>query len=60
MSVDVTGDNTPCTTSCIDTLSTAYIDTYVTAGSSACIPANDITGLSVFTVNGNTYAAERL
>ena len=50
MSVDVTGDNTPCTTSCIDTLSTAYIDTYVTADTvTVVIPADDVTRLDFVT-----------
>ncbi len=60
MSVDIAPDNAVCTTSGIDTLSAADVDTDVSAVSSACIPADDVTGLYVFTSYGNTYAAKRL
>ena len=60
MSVDVAPDNAVCTTSCVDTLAAADVDTYVAAIASACIPADDISGLNVLTSYGNTYAAEGL
>lgn len=58
MSVDVAPDNAVCTASGIDTLSAADVDTYMAAISSACIPADDVTGLNVFTCYGNTDAAK--